>query len=219
MRIRHAPILIAAAAILYASCAGAPPPAPVEKPAAAPAVPAPDAEMAKAKERRDYIKQHGLDAYAPEPYKQAEERFAAAQKALGQDNAAAKKELEAALPLYDRTVEEGFGWKVEEKLQAARGEREKADAEKAAAGAKQPYGAGEAAFSKASKDADAKRYPEAVASFEEAAKQFAAAAKLAAERRAKARAALDSADTTIKSTEERMKAIDEELKADEGAAE
>ena len=238
LRFRHCTLPLLASALLFYSCAGAPPatpppeaPPPVAAPApapevkpeptpppAAPVVAAPEAELAKAKELRAYILANGLDSLAPAPFKQAEERYAAAEKALGSDNEAAKKHLDAAVPLYEKTIADGFGAKIGQKRVEAVSARAKADAEKAKVAAKEPYGTADAAFSKATSDAAGKRYPEAIAAYEESTKRYLEAASLAAERRAAARAALDSADATIKSTEERINVIDEEMKTAEGGA-
>lgn len=172
--------------------------------------------MANAKEKRAFIKENALDAYAPDVFKQAEERFSAAEKAFGVDNEASKKALEAALPLYEKTIADGFAAKVAEKRTAAQAARAKADAEKARVAAKEPYAAADAAFARAESDSGAKKYSEAVAGYTEAAKRFDEAAAAAADRRVRARKALDDAGATIRTTEERLKAIDEELKAEEG---
>lgn len=209
MRLNKIPVFCAMAALLAISCATAPP-------AVDETTPKPETEMAKATERRAYIKDNGLEAYAPESFKQAEDGFLAAEKIYGTDNAKAKELLDTALPLYEQTVTEGFAKKIAEKQLAADSSRSKADEQKAKVAAKESYAAAEAAYAKAKADEEAGRNEAAVASYLEAAKKYEEAATLAAEARVKAEAALDSSDDTIQSTTERMKAIDTEMAAEQG---
>ena len=74
MRLNKIPVFCAMAASLAISCATAPPPVVVDT------VPKPETEMAKATERRALIKENGLEAYAPDTFKQAEDNFTAAGK-------------------------------------------------------------------------------------------------------------------------------------------
>ena len=227
-------LLIAA---LAASCAGAPPPQPqpvpesvpesVPEPAPAAPEPAPIAEpapiqnpeleanLALAQERRVYIEKHGLERYAPESFGKAEDLFRMAQEEAGKDRPSAAAHVAEALPLYDATIKNGFGKKIEEKKVLADTARARADAEKAKVAEKAGYAAAETAYSDAKKSFASSLYPEALASYEKAAAGFDAAAKIAMERRVAAEAAMERANQAIRSTEERLNAIDEEIRQEE----
>ena len=212
MRLNKIPVFCAMAALLAISCATAPP-------AVDETTPKPETEMAKATERRAYIKDNGLEAYAPDSFRKAEDGFAAAEKVYGTDNAKAKELLDAALPLYEQTVTDGFAKKISEKMLAADSSRSRADEQKAKVAARESYAAAEAAYAKAKTDADAGRNEEAVASYLEAAKKYEEAATLAAAARVQAQTALDSADGSIQSTTDRMQAIDTEMQTEQGGTE
>ena len=209
MRLNKIPVFCAMAALLAISCATAPPA--VDK-----TVPKPETEMAKATEQRAYIKANGLEAYSPDSFKKAEDGFAAAEKVYGTDNAEAKELLDAALPLYEQTVTDGFTKKVAEKKASADTSKSKADGEKAKISAKESYDAAEAAYTKAGTEAAAGQYASSVASYQEAAKKYEEAATAAAAARVKAQTALDRTAASIQSTTDRMKAIDAEMAAGQG---
>ena len=209
MRLNKIQVFCAMVAVLAISCATAPP-------AVDDTTPKPETEMAKATETRAYIKENGLEAYAPDSFKKAEDGFAAAEEVYGTDNAKAKDLLDTALPLYEQTVSDGFAKKISEKMLAADTSKAKADEEKAKVAASESYAAAEAAYAKAKADGDAGRNEEAVASYLEAAKKYEEAATQAAAARVKAETALDSADGSIQSTTDRMQAIDTEMQTEEG---
>ncbi|PKL07974.1 MAG: hypothetical protein CVV51_11320 [Spirochaetae bacterium HGW-Spirochaetae-7] len=198
------------AALLAISCATAPPPVVVDT------APKPETEMAKATERRAYVKDNGLEAYAPDSFKKAEDNYTAAGKVYGTDNAKAKELLDLALPLYEQTVTDGFTKKVAEKKAVADSSKSKADEQKAKVAAKDSYAAAEAAYAKAVADAAAGQYASSVASYQEAAKKYEEAASIAAAARTQAQTALDSANASIQSTADRLKAIDTEMAAGQG---
>jgi hypothetical protein len=207
VRIRSMLIIFAVTALLAVSCASAPP-------VATTSTTAPEAEMARAKEQRAYIKDNGLDAYAPDSFGKAEEAFLAAEKVYGKDDGQAREQLAVALPLYEQTVKDGFAKKIAERKSAADTARSKADGEKAKVAARDTYAAAEAAYAKAG--AAGTQPADAVAAYGEASKKFEEATVQAADAKARAQAAMESADAEIQSTGELMKAIDAEMGSTEG---
>jgi hypothetical protein len=173
--------------------------------------------MDQAKARRAYIQANGLDAFAPEPFKQAEEHFSAATTAYGTDNDKARTELAAAAPLYEKTIADGFGKKVEAKRTAAADARTKADAEKAKVAAKEPYAAADASMTQAAADAKAGKFETAVTGYESAEKNFLESAKVAADRRVKAKNALDKAAAAMDETDTVVKTLEKEMSSEGGA--
>lgn len=212
------PLLLTAGAIAV-SCAGAPPPK-ASQPAPAAQAPAPIAgdQMGTVKEKRDYIVKNGLDAYAPESFAQAEKHYAEAEKVYGTDPAAAQTSLSAALPLYEKTIKDGFAKKIAEAQSAADAARKRADAEKAKVAAATENSTADGAYTGAKKAQGAGQFPEAVEGYKTAASGFDAAAKVAIQRREAADAAIRDADQTIKATDERIDSIKKELSSEEGGA-
>jgi hypothetical protein len=206
-------ISLIATAFFAVSCAGAPPPKPQQSVA-----PVSGDQMGAVKEKRDYVVKNGLDAYAPDPFAQAEAQYSAAEKIYGSDPAGAQAGLAAALPLYEKTIQDGFAKKIEEKKAAADAARVRADAEKAKVAAASEYGAADAAYAEAKKAQAEGKLPEAAGAYEQAAAGFDGAAKLAVDRRAQAQDAMREADEAIKATDERINAIGEEMKNPEGGA-
>ena len=204
---------VIAAAFFAVSCAGAPPPKPQQSVAQVSGD-----QMGAVKEKRDYVVKNGLDAYAPEPFAQAEAQYSAAEKIYGSDPAGAQAGLAAALPLYEKTIQDGFAKKLDEKKAAADSARARADAEKAKVAASSEYGTADAAYAEAKKAQAEGKFPEAASGYEKAAAGFDASAKLAVDRRAAAQAAMREADEAIKATDERINAIGEEMKNPEGGA-
>jgi len=202
-------LLCAMVAMLAISCATAPP-------VVVDTSPKPEAEMAKATEQRAYIKENGLDTYAPDSFKTAEDYFAAANKVYGTDNVKSKELLDLALPQYEQTVTTGFTKKVAEKKAVADTSKSKADEQKAKVAAKDSYAAADTAYAKAVADAAAGQYASSVASYQEAAMKYEEAATIAAAARVQAQAALDSANASLQSTADRLKAIDTEMAAPQG---
>jgi len=212
VRSKRMPIFYAAMVLVAASCATSPQ---VDTPPE-PSPTAPAAEMARAKEQRAYIKDNGLEAYAPDTFGKAEEAFLAAEKVYGKDDEQARAGLARALPLYDQTINEGFSKKIAEKKGNAESAKSRADGEKARMAAKETYAAAEAAYTKAGTEASASRNPEAVTAYEEAARRFEESAVQAADAKVKAQAAMESADASIQTTSERIKTIDKEMSSTEG---
>lgn len=208
MRLNKLLLFCAMVAMLAISCATAPP--------VVDTTPKPEAEMAKATEQRAYIKENGLDVYASDSFKKAEDFFAAANKVYGTDNVKSKELLDLALPQYEQTVTTGFTKKIAEKKAAADTSKSKADEQKAKIAAADSYAAAEAAYAKAGTDAAAGQYASSVASYQEAAKKYEEAATMAAAARVQAQAALDSSKATLQSTTDRLKAIDTEMAAGQG---
>lgn len=209
VRLKTLLMFCAMVAMLAISCATAPP-------VVVDTAPKPETEMARATEQRAYIKENGLDVYAPDSFKTAEDNFAAASKVYGSDNVKSKELLDLALPQYEQTVTTGFAKKVAEKKASADASKSKADEQKAKVAARDSYAAADAAYAKAVADAAAGQYASSVASYQEAAKKYEEAATIAAEARAQAQAALDSANASLQSTADRLNAIDTEMAAPQG---
>ena len=134
---------LAAAVVLAASCASTPPkaPEPEPEPKAVQAVPAPEAELAKAKELKDRADAYDLGQYAPEEYAAAEKDLAAGEAAYGKDNAAAKKSLDKAVEGYTAVIAKGGAILVDRIQRESESSKKAADAVKAAVAVKEEYAA------------------------------------------------------------------------------
>src|SRR5512135_1265522 len=103
--------VLAGALVLVVSCASTPPQKPAEPAPEQPkeqpkeqpqaAVPAPDAELAQAKELKQKVDDWGLGDYDPQEYDAANKALQAGEDAYGKDNAASKKSLDSAITGYN----------------------------------------------------------------------------------------------------------------------
>jgi len=107
-------VLVAVGAGLLASCATTPKPTPATTPttppqaATQPAVPAPSAELSRAKELKAQIAKYNLSNDAPDAYKQGDADLSAGQAAYGSDNATAKTKLDSAIASFEKVLSTGF---------------------------------------------------------------------------------------------------------------
>lgn len=133
---------LAAAVVLAASCASTPPksPEPQVEPEK-PVVPAPAAELAKAKELKDRADAYDLGQYAPEEYAAAEKDLAAGEAAYGKDNAAAKKSLDKAVAGYTAVIAKGGAILVDRIQRESESSKRTADEVKASVAVKDEYAA------------------------------------------------------------------------------
>jgi hypothetical protein len=106
--------IVCALLVFLYSCASAPEPIPqpeqpvpaaVEEPR--PAVPAPDTQLAKARELRAFIEKYSLSGYAQEDWQAGEDALKAGEAAYGTDNRAATDALETAVARYNAVIEIG----------------------------------------------------------------------------------------------------------------
>jgi hypothetical protein len=134
---KKTPILfvLGAVALLVASCATAP------KPAPEPAAPLPEAEYQKAKDLRSTIGKYSLDKYDAAAFQKAEASFKEGEAAYGKDNAKAKTALDQAVTGYRQVLDKGFSSLTGERQSQADKAKAEADALKAAVAMKSEYAA------------------------------------------------------------------------------
>ncbi len=227
--------LAALAAILFAACASQPPPtkpqpvepegekAPaVEKPTTvekpAEPIPAPEQELARAKELKEMIIAAGLETFDQDAFSQAEKHMQDAEQKYGKDNAGAKESLLLAIPLYERILSKGMAKYRDEKLKLVQDAKAKADSVKANVAAAREYAKAASAQKQAETAFAAKQYKDAFGFYDEAIASYLASHDVAVEKRKKADQALKQASEQIKATEEFATEMEKEMEAQEGGA-
>jgi hypothetical protein len=212
------------AVLLFAlSCAGGPATTPEEK---APEtkttettkeitdtkVPAPEGELAEAKELRDRIVRFGLDKTSPEEFAKAEGLYKTGEAAYGKDNTAAKAALDESIASYKEVIRSGFSevigkWKAD--IEAAKREAEEV---KAPVAVPEDYGAAESAYQAALQAEKDGEYEKALEEFDRAKSLFVTARNRAIEKRQMAEKALAEAKAGLSRTEEKAKEYEEARK-------
>lgn len=143
-----------------------PAPAAVEEPR--PEVPAPDTQLAKARELRTLIETYSLSGYAPEDWQAGEEAFRTGEAAYGTDNLAAAEALETAAARYTVVIDTGAAGLLSKLEGSAREARDAARHAGAAADFAAQFDSAETRYEQAGAARAEKRYEEAGFLFDEA---------------------------------------------------
>jgi len=209
------------ALFLVISCASTPPQKPVEptpqpqpqQPQAA--VPAPDAELAQAKDLKQKVDALGLGDFAPDDYAAANKNLQAGEDAYGKDNAASKKSLEAAISGYNAVMENGGAQFLAKRQSDADASRKAADDLKASVAVKDDYAAADATYQKAVEEKNSKDIEGAGKDFASAKDQFDAVAKAAQQKKDAATQAMQDAQASQSTSQQKADESEKSLK-DEG---
>jgi hypothetical protein len=199
---------LAAALLFAASCASTPPVQPTPEPEPQvqvepqkPAVPAPEAELAKAKELKQRADTYGLADYAPEEYAAASKDLAAGEASYGKDNAASKQSLDKAIAGFTSVINKGGAALVERIQSESTASKKAADDAKAPVAVKDEYAAALAVYNGALAAKKAGNLEKAGNDFAQARDMFDAVAKTALAKREKALQALQQTDQVLAESE------------------
>jgi hypothetical protein len=197
---------LAAAVVLAASCASTPPKSPepqvVQVEPEKPVVPAPEAELAKAKELKDRADAYDLGQYAPEEYAAAVKDLAAGEAAYGKDNAAAKKSLDKAVAGFTDVIAKGGAVLVDRIQFESESSKQAADEVKASVAVKDEYAAALALYNGALAAKSAGDLEKAGSDFAAARDSFDAVAATARDKREKALQAMQQTDDALAASEQ-----------------
>jgi hypothetical protein len=210
-------LLALLAVFLLFACAGEPAATPEKEPEKEPEkpqseVPAPEEELAKAKELRDLILEYGLDKAAAEEFDSAENHFKEGESAYGKDNDAAKASLEEAIEGYRAVIRAGYeeiSRKLKNDVEAIKKE---ADDLKASVALPEEYETADGAYKKALDREKAEEYETALAGYSLAISLFRNVRDRSLEKKLRAEKSLEEAKAGIADVEETAKEIEEEEK-------
>lgn len=188
--------------LIIASCASAPETPPEEPPAAA-AIPLPEEEMARAGKLRALIAQYELETYAPDAFRQAEDRFGQGESLYGRENDKSKTAFEEAALGYQAVIDRGFPRLTAERRQPADSARAEADALKASVALKDSYAVALGLYEQAVAAEAAGDYARAVDLFTEVGPRFAELAVQARQKKELAEQSLLSSRETLQRAEQR----------------
>jgi len=212
-------ILFSLVLMLFLSCAGEPPTTPEkepekepEKPVTEVEVPAPEDELAKAKELRDLILQYNLDKTAVEEFNSAENHFKEGESAYGKDNKAAKASLEEAIEGYRAVIRAGYGELSRKLKNDVEAIKKEADDLKANVALPEEYETADGAYKKALDREKAEEYEQALAGYSLAISLFRNVRDRSLEKKLRAEKSLEEAKAGIADVEKTAKEIDEEEK-------
>lgn len=211
---------LAAALLFAASCASTPPAQPTPEPEPQvepqkPAVPAPEAELAKAKELKQRADTYGLADYAPEEYAAASKDLAAGEASYGKDNAASKQSLDKAIAGFTSVINKG-GAALVDRIQAeSTASKEAADKIKAPVAVKDEYAAALAVYNGALAARKAGDLEKAGNDFAQARDMFDAVYQKARAKREQALQALQQTDQALAESETKASEAQQSLE-DEG---
>jgi len=224
---RLVPLAVMAGALfLVVSCASTPPQKPAEpvpeqpkeqpkeQPPAA-AVPAPEAELAQAKDLKQKVDAYGLGDYAPDDYAAANQDLQAGEDAYGKDNAASKKSLDSAITEYNAVITKGGAQFLAKAQSAADASKKAADDLKASVAVKDDYAKADEVYNRAIQEKNAQDIENAGKDFASARDQFDAVAKTAQEKKDAAMQAMQSAQEEQSASQQKADDAEKALK-DEG---
>jgi len=190
---------MAGALFLVMSCASTPqkPAQPPEQPKEQPqaAVPAPDAELAQAKDLKQKVDALGLGDYDPDDYAAANKDLQAGQDAYGKDNAASKKALDSSIKEYNAVMDTGGAQFLAKRQSDAEASKKAADDLKASVAVKDDYAKADDTYQQALKEKDGKDIENAGKDFASAKDQFDAVAATAKQKRDAAQQAMQDAQS------------------------
>ena len=213
---------MAMAVLLFLSSASEPEKSPVEavpeketeKPV--PEVPAPESELAEAKELRDLVVVFELDKIAVQEFSSAENHFKEGETAYGKDNTAAKSSLEKAIEGYRAVIKAGYAQisqKLKEDLESIKIE---ADELKASVALPAEYKTADDSYKKALAKEKAEEYVQALEGFNVAISLFRNVRDRSPGKKLRAERSLEEAKAGIANVEETAKKL-EEAEKQEGA--
>jgi hypothetical protein len=207
---------LAAALLFAASCASTPPQKPQPEPQVQaqpekPAVPAPEAELAKAKELKSKADRYSLADYAPDEYAAAVKDLAAGESAYGKDNAASKQSLDKAISGFTAVISKG-GALLVEKIQAQSAASKKAaDDIKAPVAVKNEYAAALGVYNRALAEKAAGDLETAGNDFAQARDMFDAVYQKARDKREQALKAIQQTDQALTESEQKASEAQQSL--------
>jgi len=213
-------LVMVAGAVILASCATAPKPAPASTapaptPQATAAVPAElTAKLNQAKEMKSEIDQYGLASQAPDAYQQGSAALTAGEQALGTDNATAGTKLDESIVDFKKVLDVGMGLLKQREQQAASA-KAAALAAKADRAVPDQYAKAQSLEQQAAQKQSAGDYAAAYGLFGQAIDAYNQATSMANEQRAEAAQALKDAGSQIDQTKSKIETLQQGLKADE----
>ncbi len=210
-------ILFSLVMMLFLSCAGEPPTTPEKEPEKEPekpatVVPAPEDELARAKELRDLILQYNLDKIAAQEFASAENHFKEGESAYGKDNSAAKASLEDAIEGYTAVIKAGYGELSKKLKNDVEAIKKEADDLKANVALPEEYKTADGAYKKALDREKAEEYEQALTGYSLAISLFRNVRDRSLEKKLRAEKSLEEAKAGIADVEEMAKEIEDEEK-------
>jgi hypothetical protein len=187
-------IVVVAVVALMASCASAPP----QKPAVA----APEAELAKAKDLQKEVDTYSLGDYAPDEYAAAVNDLKAGEDAYGKDNAASKQSLDKAIAGFNTVIDKAGPMYLSKLRDGTAASKKAADDLKSSVAVKDDYAKAQGVYDRALKEDSAKDMANASKDYAQARDMFNAVTE-------KARAKRDKAEQAIKETDQSQAASEE----------
>lgn len=189
--------------------------APEAQPAAQPApekqIPAPDAELAKARDLKGEIDKYGLSDQAPDAYQKGTAALSAAEASMGKDNAAAKTQLDEAIADFDQVEKAGFPAVTKERQAKVAGARQDATAIKADVAAAETFKKAEQLEQQANQKAAAGDYASALDLLGQSLDQYQAAVAETKQKRQVAEAALQAANDQLDQTKSQVDTLQQDL--------
>ncbi len=211
--------LLAAGALLLASCATTPktaaptqPPAPTPQ-TTKPATPPPNTELQKAKDLKQEVDQYQLGSLVPDTYKKANDELSAGEQAMGSDNATAKSKLDAAIADYQTVLSSGFPMALKQEQASVAKAKDAADAVKADKAAPDLYKQAQDLEQQAMAKEKANAPTDAYALYKQAAEAYGKSEAAAKQKRAAAEAALKQADEQIGQAKSKVEEIQKNLES------
>ncbi len=207
-----------AGAVVLASCATAPKPAPqtaAPAPQAQATVPADlTAKLNQAKQMKAEIDQYGLASQVPDAYQQGSAALTAGEQALGTDNATARTKLDESIADFNKVLDAGKAL-LQTRQQQVASAKAAALAAKADRAVPDQYANAQSLEQQAAQKQSAGDYAAAYGLLGQAIDAYNQATSAANEKRAEAAQALKDAGTQIDQTKSKIETLQQGLKADE----
>jgi hypothetical protein len=173
-------------------------------------MPAPEEERSQAKNLRNTVRELELGDYAPDAFEQAEEQFQQAEAAYGSENERAAEAYRTAISHYETVLETGVEQRGQERAQAIRAARSKADEAKAPRAATETYEQAGSLVDQALQAREGENYREALRLSERAEEQYLQAFRQARQRRQQAQEALEALSEELEQAEQEIEGLRQE---------
>ncbi len=214
--------VLAAALFLAVSCASTPPEKPKEPVTPQvtvepqkPAVPAPEAELAKAKELKQRADKYSLGEYAPVEYAAAVKDLETGEAAYGKDNTASKQSLDRAIDGFNVVIRKGGGMLVDKIQEQSAASKKAADDIKANVAVKDEYATALEVYDRAIEEKAAGDLEQAGSDFAQAQDMFNAVYAQARDKRERALQVMKEAEQLQAESEQKAQEAETSL-MDEG---
>ncbi len=166
----------------------------------------PSEEYAEAKLLREKIRNHNLDQYAPEEYKNGEKEYAEGEQYYTKNNSKSKKAFEEATRFFDAVIKKGYPAYAKGLGNEVAAIKKEADENKASVAMKQEYAEALETYEQGLREQEAGNHEKAVSLLEKAKSLFEEVRKQTLVKKQRAEQSIERSKSELQQVEQKVEA-------------